>query len=1162
LENKKVVVFGRSNPVCPYCENAKVYLEENNISYEYKDISQEAYMLEFQERYLSKGIRSVPQISVDEVEFGGLDNITSVLELFKEESNPVRNVIKGSGEKVPFDAEKLNKKARWASDRKVNWSSISLAAFKRLHDNCTTKDIDKALLDTCVEAFDEKHFRLAGRILAGMIYKEAYGGFKNIPTLEDHHNSMVFRGYWENLPYSKEDFIKLEKELDHSKDLDYSYPEIKQINDKYVIRDRVAEKSLESPQMMYMGMAMANMKNMPDDRRLEDVIKLYHYLSDKKICAPTPFMTNLRTPSRSYASCATFTTNDTAESLAAGDHIAYMLTCASAGIGSHLKTRSKGDKVRGGTTIHQGKRPYYKVTESVVAANLQSSRGGSATMHLNVLDPEIMDILTWKSKKTASKVRVDGIHYSIGFNKLFAKYVKEGKEWKLISYSDSPEIYEALYDGDQTTFEDLFESYEGVCSLVPARTIAIEMLVQGQESGQIYLHRTDELNRHTPFKDKIYSSNLCVAPETQILTKQGYLPIAELEGESLDIWNGFEWSEVDVVKTGVERKLLKVETTSGYSLDCTPDHKFYIHTAYGKPYKEVRAKELQVGDKLMKFDLPVTEGSLELDKAYINGFYTADGTCSKGRSLVYLYHEKRKLEHLFGDVKWNIQEDTNRQIARIKGLKDKFFVPNSDYTVETRLAWLAGWLDGDGCVFNNGTNQAITGSSVEKEFLKEVQLMLQTLGVSAKVTDFTEEGMKPLPANNGSGESKDYWCRKSYRLLISSCDSYKLLQLGLKLHRLKIKERKPQRDAKQFVKIESVTDQGRLDDTYCFTEHKRNLGMFNGILTGQCQETAFPTVGFDRVDQLYDVKAINQDGSTPEIGLCSLSAVVARRVSKEEWGDVAYYSALMIDNVLDIMDYPFPSLKYTAQARRNIGVGITDLAGHMAEMKLPYSSLEGKKYMHTLAELHMFSLLKASVRLANERGVCEWSDRTKWAEGYLPIDTMNENIGKVVNQELLQDWEGLRKEIVATGGTRFSVHVNYMPNESSSVATNGTNSILPARSIKTVKTNAGKKTRFLVPNSDSLAEHYELAWDIKNKDMLDVYAIFQRFCDQSISADEYLDFTKNTYDSKKLLSNLLYMVAVGMKTRYYVNSKTNSGNDLNTVDEIEDKGCAGGGCSL
>ncbi|UUW39811.1 putative ribonucleoside diphosphate reductase subunit alpha [Vibrio phage VPMCC14] len=1011
---------------------------------------------------------------------------------------------------------------------------------------------------------------LAGRVLAGIIYKEAFGGFKKIPSILDHHNNMVSKGYWEKLPYSEDEFSKLELEIDHSKDLKMSYPEIKQINDKYVIRDRVKEQSLESPQFMYMGMAMAVMKNMPEDRRLRDVIKYYHYLSDKKICAPTPFMSQLRTPNRGYASCAIFTTNDTAKSLAAGDHIAYMLTCASAGIGAHIKTRSKGAKVRGGTTIHQGKRPYYKMTESAVAANLQNSRGGSATMHVNCLDPEIMEILTWKNKKTATKVRVDGIHYSFGSNNLFAKYVRDNKQWMLVDYSDSPELYEAMYSGDQVEFERLYKEYEKSNkprNYVPAIKIATEALVQGQESGQVYLHSTDEMNRHTPYKDKIYSSNLCVAPETQILTDQGYIPIAELEDEKVNIWNGKCFTETVVKKTGEDKELWKVVTSSGQELECTPYHKWYVFDGYGKPCKVKRTHELVEGDKLEKFDLPVIEGYSTLDKPYLNGFYTGDGCHFKNKNIVYLYGEKRKLAEEFKKYPhtyYICQEKQDREVFHMENLMEKFFVPNEGYTIESRLEWLAGWLDADGSVYKNGDNRQLVGSSIEKNFLLEVQRMLQTLGVSAKLNEARDAGYRKLPLNDGSGELGDFWCKDAWRLLITSCDVFKLMQLGLGryLKRLKVIERLPQRDAKQFNKVVSVSNNGRKDDTYCFTESMFGKGIFNGILTGNCQETAFPSVGYDSVEQLYQSNPVNEDGSIPEIGLCSLSAIVARRVDEGEWEDVCYYAALAIDEVLDIMDYPFPSLKTTAQARRNIGVGITDLAGLMAEKKLKYSSLEGKQFIHRLAEHHSYSMIKASVRLAKERGECEWIHKTKWKEGWLPIDTMNKNVYKVIKQPLTKDWESLRKEVMEHG-VRFSVVTNFMPNESSSVATNGTNSILPARSLKVVKTNGKKKTRFLAPNVDTHGEFYELAWDIPTKDLIEVYAAIQAFTDQSISSDIYLDFTKGEITGDDLLEQWLYMKLLGMKTRYYVNSKTNTGKkEENKVEEVKDVGCSGGGCSL
>ena len=135
---------------------------------------------------------------------------------------------------------------------------------------------------------------------------------------------------------------------------------------------------------------------------------------------------------------------------------------------------------------------------------------------------------------------------------------------------------------------------------------------------------------------------------------------------------------------------------------------------------------------------------------------------------------------------------------------------------------------------------------------------------------------------------------------------------------------------------------------------------------------------------------------------------------------------LFRSNVISIMDYPFENLRYTAQARRSAGIGITNLAHDMAEKGLKYDSIEGKQYMHRLAEIHSYSLHKASVRLAKERGKCEWFDRTKYADGWLPIDSANKFIDTVVNQPLLCDWEGLREEIKKYG-MRNSVLEAYMP---------------------------------------------------------------------------------------------------------------------------------------
>lgn len=444
----------------------------------------------------------------------------------------ITKIKKRDGTLVDFDAEKLNKWADWSAGIGVEWGSVALGACRKCFDGCTTDDLHNALIAECVDRETTAHLRMAGRLFIGQVYKRTFGDWRELPAVRTMYHKMIGLGLWEDMGYSDEELDLCQTFINHELDMNSTLTESKQIMDKYAIVDRVDKLSYESPQFVYMRMALGNMMGMPTGRRMKDVESLYYGYSRKLINPPTPFSINLGTPKRQYASCCVVTTKDTAASLAAADHIAYMMTCASAGIGMHLKTRSKGDKVRGGQIQHQGKLPYYKVQQAVVAANLQSSRGGANTMHFNVLDPELFDLLKLKNVQTVADKRIKDIDYSWGSNALFAYKVAKNENWMLVSYGDAPDLYEAMYKGDQREFDRLYAFVENMDTIpkqfVSARSIAIEALKEGYETGRMYMHFTDEMNRHTPFKDTIYSSNLC---QEIGLPTSGYNSVSELYKE-------------------------------------------------------------------------------------------------------------------------------------------------------------------------------------------------------------------------------------------------------------------------------------------------------------------------------------------------------------------------------------------------------------------------------------------------------------------------------------------------------------------------------------------------------------------------------------------------------------------------------------------------------
>lgn len=325
-----------------------------------------------------------------------------------------------------------------------------------------------------------------------------------------------------------------------------------------------------------------------------------------------------------------------------------------------------------------------------------------------------------------------------------------------------------------------------------------------------------------------------------------------------------------------------------------------------------------------------------------------------------------------------------------------------------------------------------------------------------------------------------------------------------------------------------------------------------------CTEIAQPTKGYSSITELYKPEEFG------EISLCTLSAINVNRInfifkdngdfSDEtilKYEEACLYAAKIVDYVIDEMNYPFPQLKFTAQARRNMAIGINGLAHLMAKLNLKYSSSEGVNFIHKLSELHCFAIHKASLLLAKERGICDWSHKTKYSDGWLPIDSYNKNIDKYINDtRLFRNWEWLRNEMKLLGGLRFSSHVAHMPVESSSITSNSPNSVYPIRKLVMIKSDSSKGIEFIAPDHEKLKNNYELAYDIDPKKMIICFGVIQKFTDQSISVDSWINKKDNNmFSLDDAIDNFLFSSYVGLKTHYYTNTE-NSGSlfDVGSCD--------------
>lgn len=449
----------------------------------------------------------------------------------------IKTIIKRNGEREPFNPTKLNGWGIWAAKSlgsAVNWQEALLGALSGLSEEVTSQQLQEALINYCLSRNTWEYNRMAGRLYAALLPKLFYG-MKEHPPVQALHQSLQEVGLMVKLDYTDAEYRQVERMIDHNLDMKCAHYEIHQLRFKYALRDKINNVEYETPQFIYMRMAMALAEKLDKTTRMTHVAKWYEHLSHKRINAPTPYMTNLGTGHDGYASCCVYTTDDTAPSLAAGDHIAYMMTVMSAGIGAHIKTRSLGDPIRGGLIVHQGKIPYYKAMIGAIGANLQNGRGGAATMHYTAFDPEAEVIHKLKNPMTPAAKQVRGCDYSFGSNKLFARKVARNENFAPFSYYTNPDLYEAQYK-DDNSFEQLYAKHiEKVPETVSARSLLVSVMNEGFETGRHYLTFLDTLNHHTPYYDPIYSSNLCqeIALPTKPYTdvSQLYQPYYEGSGE-------------------------------------------------------------------------------------------------------------------------------------------------------------------------------------------------------------------------------------------------------------------------------------------------------------------------------------------------------------------------------------------------------------------------------------------------------------------------------------------------------------------------------------------------------------------------------------------------------------------------------------------------------
>lgn len=434
----------------------------------------------------------------------------------------VRLVKKRDGRIERFDLVKLAKWGQWAAEGiedRVNWSSVMVRLANAKEKILDTREIHLRAISMLLSKKTWAANLMAGRLLAPMLYKETFGSEKP-PTVLELHRTLQEKGLMRHLDYSEEEYAEIEKMIDHERDKDMVCFQLKQIYYKYGIQSQKkvkgkgkVKKQYETPQFVFMRMAMALAEDEAPEMRLHHLKKWYDHFSYGRINAPTPNYVNLGTPHRGLLSCCLYTTNDNAASLSIGAHIATEMTVQSAGIGGYIGCRSKGDDVRNGSITHQGKFPYYDLHSSGSLANTQGGRGGALTEYFICFDPEATELIMAQNPRTPVEKQRRKLHFGIMKNSFFVtKALRNEKVFSWNIYT-APDLHAAFFSGNDELFEELYNKYEKDESFeknyFSARDLLLMAREQSIEVSTLYHFNSTQANRHTPFKDPIFSSNLC-----------------------------------------------------------------------------------------------------------------------------------------------------------------------------------------------------------------------------------------------------------------------------------------------------------------------------------------------------------------------------------------------------------------------------------------------------------------------------------------------------------------------------------------------------------------------------------------------------------------------------------------------------------------------------
>lgn len=309
------------------------------------------------------------------------------------------------------------------------------------------------------------------------------------------------------------DLEYLGKQLDASRDHQFTYLGLQTLYDRYFIHSD--ETRFELPQAFFMRVAMGLALN--EINREKSAVEFYLLLSSFDFMSSTPTLFNSGTLRPQLSSCYLTTIPDDLDGIFSSIKDDALLSKYAGGLGNDwTRVRGMGAHIKGTNGKSQGVVPFLKVAnDTAVAVNQGGKRKGAMCAYLESWHIDIEEFLDLRKNTGDDRRRTHDMNTANWIPDLFMKRVAEDKEWTLFTPDETPD----LHDLCGKKFEKAYLVYEAkaakgemrVYKTIKAAALWRKMLTMLFETGHPWITFKDPCNLRysNQHVGVVHSSNLC-----------------------------------------------------------------------------------------------------------------------------------------------------------------------------------------------------------------------------------------------------------------------------------------------------------------------------------------------------------------------------------------------------------------------------------------------------------------------------------------------------------------------------------------------------------------------------------------------------------------------------------------------------------------------------